>query len=477
MSHALVCAWIKDPEGRYLYVNPMVRNLPGYDEQCLGKTDAEILPPSIAQQYQQNDRKVIESREVLQIVEQFVSEGVTKQMLVSKFPILDGTGEVVMVAGCSVDGTPLIEAERALHENQERLRLALAATNTGVWTWKPATGKIYWSPECHTIFGTRPEDFVDQADWFYRRVHPEDIDLVRQKVDSALHDGSAYVAEFRIIQPSGTVRWISNMGQAQLDEEGKPWLMLGIVQDITDRRRVEDELAHSREQLRALAARLEAVREAERKSISRRVHDELGQLLSGLKMDLRWIEKNASRPSPTALHPQLVDKLAGAIQIVDDTIKTIQLIAVELRPSALDDLGLVDAIGEEVRRFSDRSGIRVHLELPDSPVRFPPNITIGLFRILQELLTNVARHSKANLVRVHLGVHEDHVRLFVEDDGVGFELGPSHPVLALGLLGMSERATAMQGEFKMTSSPGSGTSATVQVPLHTPTPSFPCPRS
>jgi two-component system sensor histidine kinase UhpB len=464
MTHVPACAWIKDLQGRYVYVNPMVQCLPGYDTSCIGRTDEEILPQVLAEQYQFNDRKVIESKMVLQTVEQFIADGITKHMLVNKFPILNEHGQVCLVAGWSIDGTPLLEAQQALHENQERLRIALNATNTGVWTWKLATGKLFWSPECHSLFGTRPEEFIAHADWFFDRVHPDDLSLVKQRVDEAIQNTTSYQAEFRIRHGSGEIRWMSGVGQVQRDAGGNVWRMVGIIQDITDRKIVEAELATSREQLRALAAHLEDIRESERTAMSRKVHDEIGQLLSGLKMDLRWIEKRAIQGTLPSIHNQVLEKIAAAVHLVDETIQTVQNIAVELRPGALDNLGLADALGEEARRFQERSSISIHLQLSDPPRKLAPNVSTAFFRIFQEMLINVARHSKATAVQVQFGIQSNILQLIVQDNGVGLSTITNHREGALGLLGMRERAAALGGEFTISSEPGLGTTATVRVP-------------
>jgi signal transduction histidine kinase len=198
--------------------------------------------------------------------------------------------------------------------------------------------------------------------------------------------------------------------------------------------------------------------------MSRKVHDEIGQLLSGLKMDLRWIEKRAIQGTLPSIHNQVLEKIAAAVHLVDETIQTVQNIAVELRPGALDNLGLADALGEEARRFQERSSISIHLQLSDPPRKLAPNVSTAFFRIFQEMLINVARHSKATAVQVQFGIQSNILQLIVQDNGVGLSTITNHREGALGLLGMRERAAALGGEFTISSEPGLGTTATVRVP-------------
>lgn len=244
-----------------------------------------------------------------------------------------------------------------------------------------------------------------------------------------------------------------------------------ICRDVTEVRRQSDELRRVNQQLlerqrqmRALAARISAVREQERALISREVHDELGQLLTGIKMDLRWVQRRieAKSASPRAL----VDRLAETDALVDNTIATVQRISVELRPSALDSLGLVAAVRDEARRFEARSGIATLVEVGAGLPSPPPDVATAMFRILQELMSNVVRHSHARSLRIALREVDDQWRMEVHDDGVGLPVGATTRSDALGLLGMTERAVAIGGRFTIRTGESGGTVAVVIVPMH-----------
>lgn len=217
-------------------------------------------------------------------------------------------------------------------------------------------------------------------------------------------------------------------------------------------------------QLRALAAYLEEVREDERTRISREVHDVLGQLLSALKMDLRWLARRWQRPGPGPAAAEILPKLEEATQLADTTIATVQRIAIELRPGILDALGLIEALHEEARRFEERAGVLVDVDLPSRRLDLPSATATALFRIVQELLTNIARHARASVVRLQLVITPTHLRLTVHDDGCGITPEASAHPSSPGLLGMAERAAGLRGTFVIQPDPAGGTLATITVP-------------
>jgi signal transduction histidine kinase len=209
--------------------------------------------------------------------------------------------------------------------------------------------------------------------------------------------------------------------------------------------------------MRALTARLQAVREEERTRISRTVHDELGQLLSGLRMDLDWVKKRLD-----AEQASVVGKLEEAEGLLDRTVHTVQGIALELRSSTLDAFGLPGAVREEARKFEERSDVATEVTV-NCEAEPADDVKTALYRIFQELLTNVARHARASSVRVVLDDAGGHFNLMVEDDGAGFLIGRRRPE-SLGILGMKERAESVGGSFFIDSKTGQGTVAVVRVP-------------
>ena len=245
---------------------------------------------------------------------------------------------------------------------------------------------------------------------------------------------------------------------------GREPLVLAIYRDLSERKQAEERERYYREQLQALTARLEALREEERVTISREIHDELGQMLTGLKMDLNWIERTIEATGSSVWN-SILERTMEASELVDRLIGVVQRIAVELRPRALDDLGLGEALNSEARRFQIRTSIACDVRLPDGEPPVEKAIATTLFRIFQECLNNVARHSNASRVEVELRVEEGWVLLAIRDNGRGITDEQARSPRSLGLLGISERAARHGGQVSVTRRMGGGTEAAVRVPL------------
>ncbi len=235
-----------------------------------------------------------------------------------------------------------------------------------------------------------------------------------------------------------------------------------ILRDITLRRQAEEELRESHDRLRELTAALESVREEERTRISRELHDELGQQLTALRMDVSWL---ASRLSPD--QPGLVEKLNSMKATIDATVRSVRRISAELRPLVLNELGLVAATEWLVQDFAARSGIKTELDLDldEHTLALDDRLATAMFRVLQESLTNVARHANASRVNVVLSGANGALVLKVQDDGKGIAPGEERKSGSFGLLGMRERMQALGGQVTLRSSPGEGTTVEVSVPL------------
>lgn len=235
---------------------------------------------------------------------------------------------------------------------------------------------------------------------------------------------------------------------------------LDLRQEINVRQRAERDLRKSLEQLRALAARLQLVREEERTLVAREMHDELGQACTAIKMDLAAIGRKA-----TKRQTQIRLKVDSALELVDKMIFTVRKIASELRPKTLDALGLTAALEAQAQEFEDRTGIRCIVVLPREPLALDSEHSTAIFRIFQESLTNVARHAEATRVNARLEIQENQLILVVQDNGRGFDEAQLGGRRSLGLVGMQERAFLLNGEFKIEGVPGSGTKVTLRIPL------------
>ncbi|MBP6402599.1 MAG: PAS domain S-box protein [Bacteroidia bacterium] len=236
--------------------------------------------------------------------------------------------------------------------------------------------------------------------------------------------------------------------------------LLVLANDVTEKILAEDALIDSNNQLRKLSTHLEKIREEERTFIAREIHDELGQQLTGLKMDISWLTKKMH-----AVDPELKLKAQEMLLLIDDTVKTVRRIATELRPGILDDLGLIAALQWQSQEFSKRTGILCHFNTDLHDQHYDHNLATGIFRIFQESLTNVARHASAAKVSSSLSLYNNELVLIVEDDGIGFKETEKHQPHSLGLLGMRERAHSLKGALTISSEPGAGTKIQLTTPF------------
>jgi signal transduction histidine kinase len=223
------------------------------------------------------------------------------------------------------------------------------------------------------------------------------------------------------------------------------------------------QLAEAEGSIRALASRVQVAREEEKTRIARDLHDDLGQLLTAVQMELRWVEEKLERHPDTDLTNALTDHAVEIGRLVEQTVRSVQRIAADLRPSALDRLGLGAALRQEGRRFEERTGVPCEVLVLDDLPDLDGGAAISIYRVAQEALTNVARHARASRVTVTLGASEHDLTLRIADDGRGLEEADQRPA-ALGLLGMKERAALLGGEVRLSGAPGEGTVVELRVP-------------
>jgi len=231
------------------------------------------------------------------------------------------------------------------------------------------------------------------------------------------------------------------------------------AQLFTERQRTEEQLRASRGQLRALSTHLQSIREEERTLIAREIHDELGQDLTGLKMDLSWLTKRLP-----GVQEELVKKAESMSELIDTTIQSVRRISTELRPGVLDDLGLTAAIEWQSQDFQGRTGVQCEFKSTLPEVDLDRDRSTAVFRILQETLTNVARHANATKVSIYLGKKDGSLVLIVEDNGKGALESEIYNPKSLGFLGMRERALVFGGKIEIRGVPEKGTTVVLSIP-------------
>jgi PAS domain S-box-containing protein len=341
-------------------------------------------------------------------------------------------------------------AERVLRESEERTTLATDAANLGTWGWDIDRDNIWGSKRWRHLFGFASGDIISY-ERIIQRIHPEDRNVVEQKVRLCLVYGSDYRGEFRTILPDGTQRWILSHGRVYPDKSGKPARMLGTSIDITGRKQAEAEV-------RDLSGRLIRAHEEERARLARELHDDVTQRLARLAIDAGRAEGGANGISPAETMRSIRD---GLVRLSED----VHILAYRLHPAVLEDLGLAEALKAECERFSRREAVPAHVTLRELPPDVPKEMALCLFRVTQEALRNAALHARARTVKVSLRTLEGGLELAVRDDGAGFVPALQRERPSLGLASMRERVRLLEGELDIESAPGHGTTILVWVPL------------
>jgi PAS domain S-box-containing protein len=359
------------------------------------------------------------------------------------------------------------QVEEKLTQSESQLAEAQRLAHVGSWNWDLRSNAVSWSDELYRIFDL-PAGTIGVAGDVRPFIHPDDLGLVWGTVQSSVKSKEPYSFYYRVVRPDGSERTVHSQGHVLCDEDGEPIRVFGATQDVTSLKRAEDKLKATTEQLRALSARLQSAREEEGIRIAREIHDELGSALTSLRWDLERIEKLCSE-SGTAPQIQAVkEKIAAMVEVTDTTLHMVRRIASELRPTALDDFGLVVGIRWQARQFQTRTGLIVHCHTPVDAVELNQEHSTALFRIFQEALTNILRHAKATRIDVSMVEEAGALVLTIKDNGRGITEDEKSGQLSIGLLGMRERAHLIGAGIDITGVEGEGTTVTIRLTANHP---------
>ncbi len=355
-------------------------------------------------------------------------------------------------------------AEEKLKQSERQLAEAQRLAQIGSWDWDLRTNVVTWSDELYHIFGLEPGT-ISVAGEVDRFIHPDDLALGWDTVKRAIASKEPYDYYHRILRPDGTERIAHSHGAVVTDDHGEPIKVFGATQDVTELKRAEENLKATSEQLRALSASLQSAREQESTRIAREIHDELGGTLTSLRWDLEEVRDVISEASTSSQLAALRSKIEVMITLTDTILDTVRRLASELRPMALDELGLVEAIEWQALQFETRTGIAVEYECHLEKVDLNSEQSTAVFRILQEALTNVLRHAQATEVTVTLKQESGEFFLAIKDNGRGITENEKSDAHSLGLLGMRERAHLIGAQIDITGIAGKGTLVTMRIPI------------
>ena len=369
--------------------------------------------------------------------------------------------------GTMEDITARKEAEKDLRNSEARKSAILNSALEAILSVNHQGRITEFNPAAEKVFGRRRSEALGRnlGDVI---ISPGLRAELRRALDDARAAGEAAMpgkrSETTALRADGKEIPIE-LTMTRIVSDGPPSFTV-FIRDITERKRAEKQLRDSREQLRALAGYLQSVREEERTRIAREVHDELGQALTGLKMDLARLHKNLAPGLTLEASHEFGEQMRELPARVDEIIGEVRKIATELRPSVLDDLGLEAAIEWQVRQFEKRTGIKCKFTSSLKMADLDPDRATAVFRIFQETLTNIVRHAGATTVKIDLKQHKDKLVLEVQDNGRGMTGEDLAGSKSLGLLGMRERATMLDGEVNIIGQQGKGTTVGVHIPLH-----------
>ncbi|REL38549.1 PAS domain S-box protein [Rhodohalobacter sp. SW132] len=460
---------ILDPDGTIRFLSPSVKKVLGYSPE-------ELQEVQVLDLIREKDRKQVRNK--LQEVSEKPGNEISVRFEIKhkkgQYRCLESSAKNAVNAlgkpGIIVNSRDVSERVKAfekLEASREQLRKAQKIGMLGSWEWDIVKGDLNWSGELCDIYGIPEEEKPRTYKDFLDMMPDKDRDRMIRIIRDEYIKKDSFEFEHRIELPDGRKKLLLVRGDVIQNDEGKPVKMIGTGQDITRMKETERKLREYSDQLRQLSRKNEQVRENERIRISRKLHDELGQTLSLLKVDLFILQQKLDSDDKTAIQKEyVVEELKKSIKHVETTIKTVQTISRELRPLILDDFGLSEAICWQLDKFESHSGITTTFQNNTDPDQhLGEEETTAVFRILQESLTNILRHANASKVDVELQEKKGRLVLKVKDDGIGIRWDQLKNSKSLGILGMRERCALLGGDISFVDQDGKGTTVILTIPF------------
>lgn len=365
----------------------------------------------------------------------------------------DKQGRMSRIVGMVTDITERKRTEEALRENEERLRLAVQAGRMYVFEWDVLTDIIFRSGRCADILNWMDDPTRDAGRQFVARVHPDDREAYATTESGLSPENPTYHTTYRMLRPDGDVIWLEESGHGFFDREGELLRTIGMVADVTERKLGEEAIS-------SVSRRLIEAQEQERARIARELHDDLSQRMALLQIGLEQFEQDI--PGLSSRARQQLHDLAKASEQVSSSIHNLSY---QLHPSRLDTLGLVASIGGFCREFSQYHKLGVLFVHHDIQEEIPKDVSLCLYRIIEEALQNVVKHSGAKDAKVELSGHSNRIDLRISDSGRGFSPESARVETGIGLISMRERLRLVGGHLSVESGPSVGTHIHVRIPL------------
>src|SRR6266478_8509436 len=419
--------------------NTGAQKIYGYTEaEAVGKPISMLVPPELPDE----ENKILETLKSGDRIEHFETVRVTKtgkriDVSLTISPIKDSGDRTVGCSGIARDISERKLAEEALRASEERLRLAQQAARIGTFDWNIRTGVNTWTPELEAVYGLPPGGFGGTQTAFENLVHPDDRAGVIKLVDAAMKSGQPTKGEWRVVWADRSVHWIAGRWQVFRDASGEPSKMIGVNIDITERKRAEEA------RLEVNRALIEA-HEQERTRIGRDLHDDFVQRLALLAVELDRVWKDIP-DSAVELGRRIGDLQNQTTEITND----VQLLSHELHSSKLEFLGIVGAIKIFCKELGERQRLEIDFQSHDLPAALPTDLSLSLFRVLQEALRNATKHSGVKSFEVRLWGTSDEIHLTIGDLGAGFDVEAVKKSTGLGLTSMQERLRLVGGELSI----------------------------
>ena len=370
----------------------------------------------------------------------------------------DAAGRAVRTVGVCRDITAPKQAEEALRLSEARLKQAQSLGHMGSFSHDLTTGAIWWSDEAYRLAGLEPAAGVITFDQIRALVHPDDRARWEAASQSAWAKDQTCVSDHRVVWPDGSIRYHHVVAEVQRGPNGRPVEIIGTVQDVTEQKLAEQQLADYQERLRRLAARLTQTEEEERRRIAGDLHDAVVQTLAVARMKLQALLSG----KPAALATTSMDEVLG---LVDQAMRESRSLVFDLSPPLLHELGLEPAIEWLAQKIEREHGLPITFQADGRPKLLAADVRDILFGSVRELLLNAVSHARAGRITIESRLAGDRIQVVVSDDGVGFDprkvLSVKRPDEGLGLFHIRERMDHVGGALSVLSAPGRGTRVTL----------------